>query len=121
MYIMQPFLSVSRNNDLGRIRITFLSDSGFPTFTAIDCKTSEVGSPSYEFCVKVIFPNDNNTDYLLLKKDEYFQHNYLYEGKLKKEGVEVTVTLADKEEDPPETYTKVLISPFVHFLHYIRL
>ena len=66
--------------------------------------------------MKVVFPNDNNVDYLLLKEDEYFQHNYLYEGKLKKEGVDVGVTLADKDEDPPETYTKVLISIFFHFL-----
>ena len=60
--------------------------------------------------MKVVFPNDNNTDYLLLKEDEYFQHNYLFEGNLKKEGVDVKVTLADKYEDPPETYTKVQIS-----------
>ena len=76
-------------------------------FTSIECKSLELDSLSYDFCVNVVFPNDNGSDYLLLNKDEYFQHNYLYEGKLKKEGVFVGVVLADKDEDPPETYTKV--------------
>ena len=57
------------------------------------------------------FPNDAATDYLLLNKDEDFKYSMLFEGTLKNEhDVSVTVTLPDKEEDPPETYTTVYSS-----------
>ena len=66
-----------------------------------------MNEPDYDFCIKVVFANDNVEDYLLLNADDLVEYNYLYEGKLKQEGVTVAVTLADPEEDPPETYTTV--------------
>ena len=61
-----------------------------------------INSPSYDFCVKVQFPNDNAMDYLLLKKNKLFEYNYLFEGKLKKEGVEVDLILPDPDEVDPD-------------------
>ena len=54
-----------------------------------------------------MFPNDNGVDYLLLNENEDFEYNYLYEGKLKIEGVEVDMILPDEDDDPPDEYTIV--------------
>ena len=87
-----------------------ITDDGFPSFTAIECSAAEVSSPLSDFCVKVDYPNDHETDYLLLKKDEEFIHNMLFERNLKnEEDVPAAVMLADNNEDPPDTYTTVRI------------
>ena len=74
-----------------------------------------MNAPGHDFCVKVVFPNDNDKDYLLLKKDDLFEHNYLFVGKLQKEDVTVDVVLADPDEIPREEYTTVGIFFLVNY------
>ena len=88
--------------------ISSLEDIGHPTFTTIRCDAEEVGASADDLCIKIDYPNDHEHDFALMKRDD--DYNLLYEGSLKKEtDVKVTLTLPDKDEDPPETYTTVRI------------
>ena len=56
---------------------------------------------------------------MLLNEDEDFENSYLYEGVLKTEGVEVKMTLADKNDDPPEEYSIVINLKFTILLNLL--
>ena len=65
-----------------------------PTFEKISCNVATTES-KWDLCIKVNYPNDNGTDYMLLE-DGY--GTLTYKGEMKMEKISVVFSWPDSEE-----------------------
>ena len=74
----------------------FSDKNGFPTFTPISCDGfNHPIDDEYDLCMKVVYPNDNETDYMLLDDGFGFE---TYKGIMKEEKITVAFNWADEED-----------------------
>ena len=75
-----------------------------PTFQNASC-TDATTETKWDLCIKVIYPNDNEMDYMLLEDGHGFR---TYKGEMKKEKISVVFSWPD--EDDGEVNATVNIS-----------